>query len=130
MTTLCTDPRCVSAQRCQRAEHEDFGNAPGLNYGPRCTPAPALDLAAERLAALLDAEREIERLRAQRILSNEDFARSFDMGLAAGERRERAAVVAFLRSFYLRSYGDICADMADIIERGEHKRTPAGKEKP
>jgi hypothetical protein len=120
----------VSAQRCQRAEHEDFGNAPGLNYGPRCTPAPALDLAAERLAALLDAEREIERLRAQRILSNEDFARSFDMGLAAGERRERAAVVAFLRSFYLRSYGDICADMADIIERGEHKRTPAGKEKP
>ena len=37
-------------------------------------------------------------------------------------RGERAAVVAFLRSFYLRSYGDICADMADIIERGEHRR--------
>ncbi len=36
--------------------------------------------------------------------------------------KERAAVVAFLRSFYLRSYGDICADMADIIERGEHRR--------
>ena len=32
-------------------------------------------------------------------------------------RGERAAVVAFLRS-----YGDICADMADIIERGEHRR--------
>ena len=54
------------------------------------------ELAAERLTALLDAEREIERLRAQRVLSNEDFARSFDMGLAAGERRERAAVVAWL----------------------------------
>ena len=40
---------------------------------------------------------EVERLRAQRVLSNEDFARSFDMGLAAGERRERAAVVAWLR---------------------------------
>jgi hypothetical protein len=40
---------------------------------------------------------EVERLRAQRVLSNEDFARSFDMGLAAGERRERAAVVAYLR---------------------------------
>lgn len=37
-------------------------------------------------------------------------------------RGERAAVLAFLRSFYLRSYGDICADMADIIERGEHRR--------
>lgn len=35
-------------------------------------------------------------------------------------RGERAAVVAWLRRFYLRSYGDICADMADAIERGEH----------
>ena len=40
-------------------------------------------------------------------------------------RRERAAVVTFLRSFYLRSYGDICADMADSIERGEHRREEA-----
>ena len=127
--TLCTDPRCVSAQRCQRAENEDFGNAPGLNYGPRCTPAPALDLAAERLAALLDAEREIERLRAQRILSNEDFARSFDMGLAAGERRERAAVVAYLRGL-ADDYG-VCIDLslaeqADKIESGEHRREEEG----
>jgi hypothetical protein len=98
--TLCTDPRCVSSQRCQRAEHEDFGNAPGLNYGPTCIPAPP---AVER---------------------------TYEDGLAAGERRATAAVVAYLRSFYLRSYGDICADMADIIERGEHKRAPAGKEKP
>jgi DNA-binding transcriptional regulator YiaG len=29
---------------------------------------------------------EVERLRAQRVLSNEDFARSFDMGLRAAER--------------------------------------------
>ena len=40
-------------------------------------------------------------------------------------RGERAAVVAFLRSFYLRSYGDICADMADNIERGKHRREEA-----
>ena len=37
-------------------------------------------------------------------------------------KEERAAVVAWLRSFYLRRYGDICADMADAIERGEHRR--------
>lgn len=42
--------------------------------------------------------------------------------VAAAVAEERATVVAFLRSFYLRSYGDICADMADIIERGKHRR--------
>ena len=68
---------------------------------------------------------------------NAEFARiAADLGdgiaeaVTAAVAEERAAVVAFLRSFYLRSYGDICADMADIIERGEHKRAPAGKEKP
>lgn len=66
---------------------------------------------------------EIERLRAQRILSNEDFSCAFDMGLAAGERRERAAVVAWLRE------QDATIDfrprvwpMAEMIERGEHRR--------
>ena len=73
---------------------------------------------------------EVERLLAQRILSNEDFARSFDMGLAAGERRERAAVVAWLRA-ECRSPGHedrFCAycnvrrNIAADIERGEHRR--------
>ena len=41
---------------------------------------------------------------------------------SAAAAAERAAVVAYLRSFYLRSYGDICADMADNIERGKHRR--------
>ena len=72
---------------------------------------------------------EIERLRAQRILSNEDFARAFDLGLAAGEKRERAAVVAWLRR---KATDDFCAlrvkeacdaeKSADVIERGEHRR--------
>ena len=67
---------------------------------------------------------EIERLRAQRVLSNEDFARAFDLGLAAGERRERAAVVAWLRE---PSLDRVCckervALEADAIERGEHRR--------
>ena len=74
---------------------------------------------------------EIERLRAQRILSNEDFARSFDMGLAAGERRERAAVVAWLRACAQdapsghKMEAVALAAAADTIERsfgGEHRR--------
>jgi hypothetical protein len=72
---------------------------------------------------------EVERLLAQRILSNEDLARSFDMGLAAGERRERAAVVAWLRAgaskykgFGVRLIGDELDAYAHRIERGEHRR--------
>lgn len=63
---------------------------------------------------------EIERLRAQRILSNEDFARAFDLGLAAGEKRERAAVVAWLRHEIQKCGCD--DDTAACIERGEHRR--------
>ena len=63
---------------------------------------------------------EVEHLRAQRVLSNEDFARSFDMGLAAGERRERAAVVAWLRREIAKCGCD--DDTAACIERGEHRR--------
>ncbi len=76
---------------------------------------------AENLNAadLREAVAEIERLRAQRILSNEDFARSFDMGLTAGERRERAAVVAWLRALTVEwSPGTV----AYAIENGEHRR--------
>jgi len=70
---------------------------------------------------------ELKRLRAQRILSNEDFSRAFDMGLAAGERRERAAVVAFLRGDPDWCECTTCLDAAlyehaSAIERGEHRR--------
>ena len=65
---------------------------------------------------------EVERLRAQRVLSNEDFARSFDLGLAAGERRERAAVVAWLRANREASTLPKTCWEADAIERGEHRR--------
>ncbi len=41
MLTLCADPRCTAAGKCWRAQYERYGNAPGLNYGPRCTPAVA-----------------------------------------------------------------------------------------
>jgi hypothetical protein len=66
---------------------------------------------------------EVERLRAQRVLSNEDFARSFDLGLAAGERRERAAVVAWLREqAESTNYRPRTCPLADAIERGDHRR--------
>lgn len=66
-------------------------------------------LAAERLAALLDAERENTALRAE----------------VAHLRGERAAVVAYLRGL-ADDYG-VCIDLslaeqADRIERGEHRR--------
>jgi hypothetical protein len=65
---------------------------------------------------------EVERLLAQRILSNEDFARSFDMGLAAGERRERAAVVAWLGDADM-ACGErtVLARVTRLIERGLHR---------
>jgi hypothetical protein len=65
---------------------------------------------------------EVERLRAQRVLSNEDFARSFDMGLAAGERRERAAVVAWLRKVHHPCCHGCNDELASDIERGDHRR--------
>ena len=97
--TYCADPRCVSSQRCWRAENEDFGNAPGENYGPTCIPAPP------------------------------SVERTYEQGIAEGERRATAAVVAWLRR---KATDDFCAlrvkeacdaeKSADVIERGEHRR--------
>ena len=67
---------------------------------------------------------EVELLRTGRDVTR-DYADRLEAEvlLLRGEaERERADVVAYLRSFYLRSFGDICADMADIIERGAHRR--------
>jgi len=96
--------------------------------------ASAPDLAAERLAALLDAERENTALRAEveRLRSiNDDYL--LEMGRQhallrdqkRGENAERAAVVAYLRGL-ADDYG-VCIDLslieqADKIERGEHRR--------
>jgi hypothetical protein len=75
---------------------------------------------------------EVERLLAQRVLNNEDFARSFDMGLAAGERRERTAVVAWLRAeaeaaaqtytVQAGEWANRTDALANAIERGEHRK--------
>ena len=95
------------------------------------------ELGAERLAALLDAEREntalraeVERLRAERA-GMDEWLRTMipnDKATAA----ERAAVVAWLRSEAEASaqtftgqawvWAKRIDDMADEIERGEHRR--------
>ena len=84
--TYCVDPRCTTSQRCWREANERYGNAPGLNYGPRCIPAPP------------------------------SVGQTYEQGIAEGERRERAAVVAWLRERNFLKWE------ADAIERGEHRR--------
>jgi hypothetical protein len=96
--TYCIDPRCTTSQRCWRDANERYGNAPGENYGPRCIPAPP------------------------------SVGQTYEQGIAEGERRERAPVVAWLRSdephrLWADSIGGseyTCA--AEAIERGEHRR--------
>jgi hypothetical protein len=86
------------------------------------------DLAAERLAALLDAERENTALR--ELLD----AKSHEAGLYArrmeqaqrsrddARAEERAAVVAWLNAEAERVDCGHIEDLADRIERGEHRR--------
>jgi hypothetical protein len=88
--TYCIDPRCTTSQRCWREANERYGNATGENYGPRCIPVPP------------------------------SVEQTYEQGIAEGERRERAAVVAWLRQVatvdtFLRHA------IADNIERGEHR---------
>ena len=87
--TYCIDPRCTASQRCWREANERYGNAPGENYGPRCIPAPP------------------------------SVGQTYEQGIAEGERRACAAVVA-----YLLAPGTSCDSnaLADAIERGEHRR--------
>jgi hypothetical protein len=73
------------------------------------------ELAAERLTALLDAERENTALRA----TNADLRVMVD-GLENAAHEERAAVVAWLRDGWCR-YG-MGVEAANAIERGEHRR--------
>ena len=88
--TYCTDPRCTTSQRCWREANERYGNAPGLNYGPRCIPAPP------------------------------SVGQTYEQGIAEGERRERAAVVAWLREHDADEFA--ASEHADFIEREEHRR--------
>jgi len=94
---------------------------------------PLPDLAAERLDALLDAERENTALRSEvsrlRVI-NADLRRMVD-GLETAAHEERAAVVAWLRTLDDRwglgasVCGGVAYNMADAVERGEHRREEA-----
>jgi hypothetical protein len=88
--TYCIDPRCTASQRCWREANERYGNAPGENYGPRCIPAPP------------------------------SVGQTYEQGIAEGERRACAAVVAWLRREITKCGCD--DDTAACIERGEHRR--------
>jgi hypothetical protein len=95
--TYCIDPRCTTSQRCWREANERYGNAPGENYGPRCIPAPP------------------------------SVEQTYEQGIAEGERRACAAVVAWLRETNGPPDGNAdCEEAlsyaADAIERGEHRR--------
>lgn len=121
--TYCTDQRCVTSRRCWREENEDFGNAPGENYGPRCVPVPAFDLArgAELVYALGIEEgerRAQEAFRADIERYGSQLEAAHDRGVAA----ERAAVVAWLREHWSEVLEQTPQQTARLIERGEHRR--------
>jgi hypothetical protein len=87
--TYCIDPRCTTSRRCWREANERYANAPGENYGPRCIPAPP------------------------------SVGQTYEQGIAEGERRACAAVVAWLREEFEDKRTRYAAD---AIERGEHRR--------
>lgn len=88
--TFCGDARCVSSQRCQRAEHERYGTGPGESYGPRCVPVP--------------------------------YGPAYEQGIAEGERRATERIVVWLRRESYPCCNQCNNQLADYIERGEHRR--------
>ena len=125
--TLCTDPRCVSVQRCQRAEHERYGDAPGENYGPRCVPAPALDLASGAASVYALGVEEGERRAQEAFRADiERYGSQLEAAHGRGERQATERIVAWLRE--PGEYVDpACSRLADCIEQGEHLRSSEGE---
>jgi hypothetical protein len=94
-------------------------------------------LALEAAERMSEAERqdaydalltEVETLREQRRIDNEEAARLYDFARDKGQALERAAVVAWLREhgehYHERNHhrAEALWDAADAIERGEHRR--------
>jgi hypothetical protein len=85
---------------------------------------------AEHCSCVLHLRAEIERLRAQRVLDNEEAARLYDFARDKGQALERAAVVAWLRAECgspghedrFCAYCNVRRNIAAAIERGEHRR--------
>lgn len=79
----------------------------------------------DAFSALNEIIAEVERLREQRRIDNEEAARLYDFARDKGKALERASVVAWLRDETLCL--DTCCkrvvlDLADDIERGDHRR--------
>ena len=104
--TYCTDPRCTTTRRCWRAENEDFGNAPGENYGPRCVPAYRQRTYEQGIA-------EGERQATERIVAwlHEQ------VGAVTLHRVDDVSVDAASAGVAM-----LLTHLSNIIERGEHRR--------
>jgi hypothetical protein len=65
---------------------------------------------------------EVERLREERRIDNEDLARAYDFARDKATSLERQRVVALLRTLDDRwgTGGSPCSTAADLIENGEH----------
>ena len=126
VTPLCTNCRgdcCSNESGSLVVAH---GAAFALHRCPDCPDGHALpiDLAAARLVALRDAERENTALRAEveRLRGVNDDLRLMVDGLETAAHEERAAVVAWLRTAsQWMVTNDPLNEEADAIERGEHR---------
>lgn len=67
-------------------------------------------------------EAEVDALRLQRVLDNEEAARLYDFARDKGQALERAAVVAWLRERNVNAVSYVYNHAADAIERGVHRR--------
>ena len=89
------------------------------------TAASIIEELCDEIKQLLEAN---EWLKAQRILDNEEAARLYDFARDKGAALDRAAMVAHLRERAIHGAGntvtveDVCTILADLFERGEHRR--------
>jgi hypothetical protein len=69
---------------------------------------------------------EVERLREERRLDNEDLARAYDFARDKATALERQRVVALLRTLDDRwgTGGSLCSTAADLIENSDHVPAP------
>lgn len=145
-------PRCK--QRITRAQNcapdfvpeEERAEWDMVTYVPCCRPeghegkcrSTRLVLGFPGYDTLTALVAEVERLRAQRVLDNEEAARLYDFARDKGAALERDATVAWLRSEpekgvacdgHRHANGGSCVvftdmtapDLADAIERGDHR---------
>ena len=85
----------------------------------------------DAFSALNEIIAEVERLREQRRIDNEEAARLYDFARDKGKALERAAVVAYLKSLadaagqadaFWQGVASGNGYAAQMIERGEHRR--------